>query len=93
MTAAELVNRIVEKLGGNRVEFLSIETSDSRPVHFDEVLFVHAGNLYKARSCHNAISIIVLQVQEQGPPENNNYSAWIAGVLNGQARDDAGVLS
>jgi len=81
MTTADLVNRIVAKLGGNRVRFTLIAE--------DRVQFEHAQNLYWVRNN--------LDVYRWSDDDNqfliDSYSEWIEGVLNGKTRDDAGVLS
>jgi len=93
MDAADIVNRIVEKLGGNRVEFLVIDSFVYMGQDVAEVSFVHGDNTYLARSLDDHSGITVRQeFKDQGPVLTNQYTEWLEGVLNGLVRNDAGVL-
>ena len=92
MTTAELVNLILSKLGGNRVEFLEIydwrHNGDLRSV----ARFRHSGNAYIARCQVDAKEIWVRQEDIDQVAIGTPYSEWIEGVLNGMVRNDAGKL-
>lgn len=90
MRCEDLVNRIIEKLGGNRVEFLRIAILDA----ITTVEFAHAGNSYCVIHPEEDDDLVVLQYfRDQGPLHENNYSRWVEGVLNGKTRDESGVLA
>jgi hypothetical protein len=89
MDCADLVNLIVRKLGGNRVEFIRIRCADD----VSEIEFCHAGNHYNIIHDEDDSKVRVWQFfTELGPLEQNNYSKWMEGVLNGMVRNDAGEL-
>lgn len=85
MTTAELVNLIIAKFGGNRVQFVDIQT-----VHDEWIIvtFYHSDQTYYARCSCNEVNLTVHQ--EFG--QTSQYSEWIEGVLNGMVRNDAGEL-
>jgi hypothetical protein len=86
---ADLVNLIIGKLGGNRVEFIRIDCADD----VSTIEFVHAGNLYSIVHDEDDLRLKVWQYyRDQGPLEQNNYSKWMEGVLNGMVRNEAGEL-
>jgi hypothetical protein len=84
MTTAELVNRIIEKLGGNRVRFEEIGDEIG-------VIFTHAGNCYAVTT--RGLVSSVFRFDQHRCWTKDSYSQWIEGVLNGKVRDEAGVLS
>ena len=89
MDTADLVNLIIRKLGGNRVEFIRVDCADD----VSTIEFLHAGNLYSIVHDEDDSRVKVWQYHyDQGPLEQNNYSKWMEGVLNGMKRNDAGVL-
>ena len=90
MDTAQIVNRIIEKLGGNRVEFVKICVT-----RFDilYVSFVHAGNKYEARVYPASDYITVgMPITCQRTDDIDAYANWVEGVLNGSVRNDAGEL-
>lgn len=94
MTTAELVNRIIEKLGGNRIEFLEIELMEHNRLTFSLCKFEYSGNIFEARVHEDAKAITVKQeFLDQGPLDKNRITEWIEGVLNGKTRNEEGVLS
>lgn len=94
MTTAELVNLIVAKLGGNRVEFLVIDAFVYLEQEVAEVSLVHGHNTYFVRSLDDQCCVTVRQevLGDQGPLVTNQYTTWVEGVLNGLVRDADGVL-
>lgn len=86
MDAAQLVNLIIRKLQGNRVEFTSISYYQGAVIEFR-----HLGNVYSATCQGKDKRVNVFQVFNDHV-ERNNYSNWIEGVLNGMVRDEEGVL-
>ena len=88
MTTVELVNRIVSKLGGNRVEFVHIEDSYDGQTEHGEVQFVHAHNHYTARIT-NASELISVWRQFLEIPSSNQISEYRWTVtLTGQLIQD-----
>jgi len=90
MDTAQIVNRIIEKLGGNRVQFVEI---DKTKWDIAYVSFVHAGNKYEARvyPASDYISVgVPITWQRKG--DMAAYVNWVEGVLNGLVRNDAGEL-
>lgn len=86
MNLASLVNLLIEKLGGNRVRFVEI---DSAIVRVD---FEHAGNFYSVRNEGGTIHVIRI-VDHCPQPRDDIYLRWMEGVLNGMKRNEEGVLS
>lgn len=91
MDLADLINLIIAKFGGNRIEFLHVEwdqhTDDNR------VEFVHGGNCYSAlQHCSNDRVDVWQTLKDQGPLTATIGSRWIEGVLNGKVRNEAGEL-
>jgi len=95
MTPAELVNLIVYKFGGNRVEFLDVSISCV------QVYFTLGGNSYVAFTEDDDSCVIgVLRYyrpQIDGMDKSlgnfdDNYSRWVEGVLNGMVRNEEGNL-
>jgi len=90
MDTADIVNRIIEKLGGNRVEFIEIRQTN---LFVLIVSFSHAGNKYEARVLPTSVYISVAQKKSyQLALRTNAYTNWLEGVLNGMVRNDAGEL-
>jgi hypothetical protein len=83
MTTAQLINRIIEKLGGNRVEFRDVASA--------RVDFVHSSNYYCAVFAENRIEVLRF-IDHCPAPNDDLYSVWMRGVLNGHTRNDAGEL-
>jgi len=90
MDTAEIVNRIIEKLNGNRVKFIAIGKTNWEIAY---VSFVPARNHYQARVFPASDYISIGQkISEQQPLSTNEYTEWIEGILNGMVRNDAGEL-
>lgn len=88
MTTADLVNRIIEKLG-HRVRFVCIENDEEGT----RVEFEHAGNFYFMHSCVFSKGECYVNRRVNGAIVDDAYSQWVSGVLNGKTRDKDGVLS
>jgi hypothetical protein len=87
MTSEDIVNTVIAKLGGNRVEFIDITSED----YLEEVTFVHAGYTYIAQYTDKLS--VYRELSEQGPATIDSYSVWMEGVLTGKIRDESGALT
>ena len=89
MSAEDIVNLIIKKLGGNRVKFTRIVSFDS----IATVEFVHVGKCYSIIHPEDDSKVVVWKFErDQGPLLQNNYTRWVEGVLNGMVRNDNGDL-
>lgn len=82
MTAADMVNLILEKFRTGKVEFLHIEDS--------EVSFTLGPQQYLFVAWRQNIEVYH---RIDGMNATDSYSQWVEGVLNGKTRDENGVLS
>ncbi len=83
MQTHEIVNLIVQKFGGNRVEFDLVSEA--------VVDFVLGHNLY--RVCWNfTMKRLVVRKNDGEVFVTDNYSRWVEGILNNLVRNDAGEM-
>lgn len=85
MTTADLINLIIRKFGGERVEFGVVLSH--------EVTFTYGHHRY--RSGFRNKSIFVREVSADYTyqiGDETQASQWIEGVLNGKTRNEEGVL-
>ena len=83
MTAAVMVNLILEKFRTGNVVFFQIDEED--------IEVVIGGRLYILLLCDSGVKD-VFHVLDEGIAIDN-YSQWVMGVLQGKTRDENGVLS
>lgn len=88
MSVSELVNLIVKKFGGNRVEFcylceLGLSFRLGHNFYLVEILASNGGD-----------AVVVSRMEIAAPVRlvKDNYSNWVCGILNGLVRNDAGEL-
>ena len=95
MDAAQLVNLIIKKFGGNRVEFNEISEDDTEVL---QVRFVLGGNTYLAffgeHDYTRTKGILVRRYENNDMMQRleDNYSRWVEGILNNKVRNEEGVL-
>ena len=87
MTTAELVNLIQDRLINAKVTFVDISYGiNSQSL----VRFRYGGVTYDAGNLFGVSSAIRVCLTNG---TTDSYSQWVEGVLNGGARNDAGVVS
>ena len=83
MQTHEIVNLIVQKFGGNRIEFTLVKQ--------EIVWFVLGHNEYR---CHwsSINSMMIVWKLNDDTWVMDNYSRWVQGILNNLVRNDAGEM-
>ena len=84
---ADIVNVIIDKLRTGRVEFVRILNT-----WLCEMDIRYAGILYAISFDHGKIFVKRWR-DDEAATFTDNYSRWVEGVLNGQTRDESGVLA
>jgi hypothetical protein len=89
VSVAEIINRIIKKFGGNRVEFVKIDPFTNM------IEFVLGSNHYDVAWSDYWKSFVVHRSGDESnsdKPDEDNYTRWVQGVLNGGVRNDAGEI-
>lgn len=87
MHIAEIINRIIEKLGGNRVKFQTVRVGSYESI----VQFWFAHNTYRC-GWNDEREIFLVERLVIDTFVFDTYSHWVQNVLNGFVRDDAGNM-
>ena len=83
MTAADMVNRILEKFRTGKVVFSTIDE--------EGVEVTIGGQLYDVWT--GELGVMGVYHLIDGEHKVDSYSRWVMGVLQGKTRDENGVLS
>ena len=85
MTTAQLVNRILDKLRTARVVFSHIDSSG-------DIVIEYAGYTYEMYTIGDLVQVRIPYEDVYEYTNENSYTRWLEGVLNGKLRSDAGEL-